>query len=215
MHMKLYLSSYRFGNHSERLAQLSNANKKVAVIMNAVDFGDKERQNNNLLAQIEKLKELGLNAEGLDLRNYFGKKDELKKYLESIGMVWIHGGNAFLLKRAFEQSGFDVLIKEFVLSNKIIYAGFSAAVCVATPTLRGTELVDNPSVVPEGYKPDLNWDGLGFIPYSVAVHYRSNHPESEAIEKEVEYFKENNIPYKTLSDGEVIIVEDNIETILH
>lgn len=109
--MKLYLSSYKFGNHPEQLTELVRNNKKVAVIMNAVDFGDKERQNNNLLIQIEKLKELGFEAKGLDLRNYFGKKDELKEYLKSIGMVWIHGGNAFILKRAFEQSDFDLLPK--------------------------------------------------------------------------------------------------------
>jgi len=204
--MKLYLSSYKFGNHPEQLTGLAGNNKKVAVIMNAVDFGDKERQNNSLLAQIEKLKELGFEAEGLDLRNYFGKKDELKEYLKGIGMVWIHGGNAFILKRAFEQSGFDVLIKEFVINNQIIYAGFSAAICVIVPTLHGAELVDDPNIVPEGYNPNFNWDGLGFISYNVAVHYQSNHPESELIEKEVEYYKEKSMPYKTLQDGEVIIV---------
>ena len=204
--MKLYLSSYKFGNHPEKLTELAGSNKKVAVIMNAVDFGDKERQNNSLLAQIEKLKELGFEAQGLDLRNYFGKKDELREYLKSIGMVWIHGGNSFILKRAFEQSGFDVLIKEFVMSNQIIYAGFSAAVCVIAPTLHGAELVDDPNIVPEGYNPNFNWDGLGFIPYYVAVHYQSNHPESGLIEKEVEYFKEKSMPYKTLQDGEAIVV---------
>jgi dipeptidase E len=205
--MKLYLSSYKFGNHPEKLTELAGSNKKVAVIMNAVDFGDKERQNNSLLTQIEKLKELGFDAEGLDLRNYFGKKDELEEYLKGIGMVWIHGGNALILKRAFEQSGFDILIKEFVINNQIVYAGFSAAVCLAAPTLHGTELVDDPNIVPEGYNSNFNWDGLGFIPYNVAVHYRSDHPESELIEKEVEYFKEKNMPYKTLQDGEVIVVE--------
>jgi dipeptidase E len=205
--MKLYLSSYKFGNHPKKLAELSGNNKKVAVIMNAVAFGDKERQNNSLLAQIEKLKEFGFEAEGLDLRNYFGKKDELKEYLKGIGMVWIHGGNAFILKRAFEQSNFDVLVKEFVINNQIIYAGFSAAVCVIAPTLHGAELVDDPNVVPEGYNPHFKWDGLELIPYNVAVHYQSNHPESELIEKEVEYYKEKNMPYKTLQDGEVIIID--------
>ncbi|MFA6076957.1 MAG: Type 1 glutamine amidotransferase-like domain-containing protein [Candidatus Paceibacterota bacterium] len=206
--MKLYLSSYKFGNHPEKLAELAGSNKKVAVIMNAVDFGDKERQHNSLLAQIEKLNELGFEARGLDLRNYFGKKDELREYLKGIGMVWIHGGNTFILKRAFEQSGFEILIKEFVINDQIIYAGFSAAVCVATPTLRGAELVDNPNVVPEGYIPNFSWNGLGLIPYNVAVHYQSNHPESELVEKEVEYFKEKSMPYKTLQDGEVIVVEN-------
>ena len=213
--MKLYLSSYKFGNHSEKLAELAGSNKTAAVIMNAVDFGDKEHQHNSLLTQIEKLNELGFNAKELDLRNYFGKKNELKKYLQGVGLVWIHGGNAFILKRAFEQSGFEILIKEFVKNDQIIYAGFSAAVCVAAPTLHGTELVDDLNIVPEGYNQNFNWDGLGFISYSIAVHYQSNHPESGLIEKEVEYFKEKSMPYKTLRDGEVIVVENEKETLVH
>jgi dipeptidase E len=40
------------------------------------------------------------------------------------------------------------------------------------------------------------------------VHYKSDHPESTSIDKEVEYCEKNNIPYQTLKDGEVIVVND-------
>lgn len=36
--MKLYLSSYRLGNSPEKLIKLFGADKKVAVISNAMDF---------------------------------------------------------------------------------------------------------------------------------------------------------------------------------
>jgi dipeptidase E len=47
---------------------------------------------------------------------------------------------------------------------------------------------------------------LGFVDYSIAPHYRSNHPESAMVEEEVKYLIENKMPYKTLRDGEVIII---------
>ena len=40
----------------------------------------------------------------------------------------------------------------------------------------------------------------------ILPHYKSDHPESEDIDKEVEYCDKNNIPYKTLRDGEVMIL---------
>ncbi|MDQ6985333.1 MAG: hypothetical protein Q9M91_01745 [Candidatus Dojkabacteria bacterium] len=36
--MKLYLSSYQLGDNPERLAELFSKNKKVGVIMNALDW---------------------------------------------------------------------------------------------------------------------------------------------------------------------------------
>ena len=71
------------------------------------------------------------------------------------------------------------------------------------PTLRGLELVDEIGAVPEPV-----WDGLGFVDFSIAPHYRSDHPEADAIERVVEYFRTNGMPYRTLQDGQAIIVRD-------
>lgn len=212
--MKLYLSSFRFGNHPEELVKLADKNKKASVIMNAQDYRDKNGRSQSKQNQIRQLNALGFEAKELDLRNYFGKQDKLKDYLSEIGLVWISGGNAFILQRAFKQSGFGKLIKNSVEKNKIVYAGYSAAVCIIVPTLHGAEMVDDPNVIPEGYKKGFSWKGLGLIKYNVAVHYRSDHPESESVEKEVAYYQKNNIPYKTLRDGEVIIVNDGQERLL-
>lgn len=205
--MKLYLSSYKFGNYTDELIKLSSSNKRVGVIMNAVDWSDdKERVIRSLNEQLDTLKSLGFNPEQLDLRNYFGKSDELKKYLTNFGMVWVYGGNTFVLKRAYEQSGFGEIIKEMILKDEIIYAGFSAGVVILSKSMKGLEIVDDPNIVPEGYKPDFSWDGLGILDYYIAVHYNSDHPESSDVDKEIEYCEKNNITYKTLSDGEVIVV---------
>jgi dipeptidase E len=50
------------------------------------------------------------------------------------------------------------------------------------------------------------WDGLGIIDHVFLPHFDSDNPESDAIRKQLDYCKEKGIPYKTLRDGEVIIV---------
>ena len=204
--MRLYLSSYKFGNYTQELVKLSFENKKVGVIMNAVDWGDPVRVIKSLQDQMDILKSLGFEPEQIDLRKYFGKSDELKKYLTNFGLVWVYGGNAFVLKRAYEQSGFDKIIKEMLSKDEIIYSGFSAGIVILSESLKGLEIVDDLSVVPEGYKEDFNWEGLNILDYNIAVHYKSDHSESEAIDKEIEFYEKNNIPFQTLKDGEVIVI---------
>lgn len=148
------------------------------------------------------------------MRKYFGKSEVLKKHLSQFGLVWVLGGNTFVLKRAYEQSGFDFIIKEMLATDKIVYGGYSAGVVILSPSMKGLEIVDDPKIVPEGYAPEFSWGGLGLVDYNIAVHYRSDHPESEMVEKEVEYLEKNKIPYKTLRDGEVIVINGNKQTIL-
>ncbi len=91
--MRLYLSSYKFGNFSDELVKLVGNNKKVAVIGNSRDWSeDKERAAKGLQEQIKTLESLGFSAEELDLRKYFGKSEALKKHLSQFGMVWVLGG---------------------------------------------------------------------------------------------------------------------------
>ncbi len=204
--MKLYLSSYFLGNHPGELAKLVGSNKNVGIIMNAADFYGNEKRPSYLANEIEKMKNIGLTAEELDLRDYFNNNGALKAKLESYGLVWVMGGNSFTLRRAMRMSGFDSVINDLVTNEILAYGGFSAGSCVATNTLKGIEHVDNPEQTPEGYDKEIIWEGLGFVDFSIAPHYRSEHPESEEIEKVVQYFEENNMPYRALHDGEVLVV---------
>jgi dipeptidase E len=205
--MKMYLSSFRLGDHADQLYDLIGENKKVAVIANSVDFGnDLERRKAGVQREIDDLTSLGLNPEELDLRNYFGKPQELENKLSEYGTLWVRGGNTFILRRAFRESGMDQWLINQKDNKELVYAGYSAGVCVLSPSLVGLETVDDPNVSAEGYKEGIIWEGLGLIDFAFAPHYRSDHPESEAVEKEVEYYKSHNIKYKALKDGEVIII---------
>lgn len=121
-------------------------------------------------------------------------------------------GNSFLLRSAFAQSGLDKILQDYSKQeNKkdFIYAGFSAGICILAPTLKGIDKMDHPNLVREIYGTEIIWKGLGIISYSIVPHYQSDHKETYLAEVAVNYLKENNLPYKTLKDGEVII-EDTI-----
>ena len=100
--MKLYLSSYRLGNHADKLKELvDKPNAKVAVCVNTLDSAPDEVRNDVVLKrEIEDMQNLGFTPEELDLRKYFGKPGIVEK-LEQYDLIWLSGGNAFLLAKAF------------------------------------------------------------------------------------------------------------------
>lgn len=205
--MKFYLSSYKLGKEIDALKALIPTNKKTAFISNALDFSsDLERRKKSEQSDIDDLAGVGLNVELVDLKEYFGRQNELEKKLNEYGVIWVRGGNVFVLREAMKRSGFDVILKNLTQKEGILYGGYSAGVCILAPTLRGIELVDDPDIKPYGDGTETIFEGLHIIDYSIVPHYQSNHPESEKMETVVEYMKKNGIPFKALKDGEVIVV---------
>lgn len=187
--------------------------KNAVVILNALDYKPDSRTK-FLGSETEMLKGLDFEVQELDLRQYFGEEKALEEFLKQKDLVWVNGGNTFLLRRAMKQSGFDNVIKNLLAEDKIVYAGFSAACAVLHKDLHGIEFSDDPNVIVDGYNKGIIWDGLGLLDFNIAVHYDSDHPESKAANEEIEYYKKNNIPYKPLRDGEVIIINgDKVEIV--
>ncbi len=206
--MKLYLSSNGLGSEADKLASMLPDNKRAAVIFNALDFsGDSERKQATINREISALNQMGLEAEEFDLRLYFGKPELLKEKAPAFGLLWVIGGNTFVLRRAMAQSGLDGFLADNRANNSFVYAGYSAGVCVLAPTLRGIDLVDDPHEVPEGYGGQVIWDGVSLIDYCIAPHYRSDHEESARIDRAVEFFIDNKMLFRALRDGDVIIVD--------
>jgi dipeptidase E len=162
------------------------------------------------------LKDHGFSAERLDLREYFGTRNLnlLKLKLQSFGLVWVRGGNTFVLRRAMKQSGFDELIIKMLKNDELVYGGFSAGACVVGSTLKGLEEVDNPLEVPEEYFSEVVWEALGLVPYAIAPHFESNHPESDAVSKVISSFKEHNQDFRALRDGEAILIDGDHESLI-
>jgi dipeptidase E len=213
--MRLFLSSYRIGNHPEKLVELIGDNKKVADITNAGDLLTPIEIQERLEEDRVMFNDLRLDSEHLDLRNYFEKDPNLlEKKLRAYGLIWVRGGNVFNLRQAMKRSGFDDVIKKLLNEDALAYGGYSAGACVMTPSLKGIDIVDDPNAFPEGYEHKIIWEGLDIIPYEIAPHYQSDHPESAGIDKVVAYYEDNKISYKALQDGEAIVINGDKEEFL-
>lgn len=205
--MKFYLSSFKIGNEGKKLKGLVK-NKKIGYIPNGMDFSEATLENREKLISynLNNLRQLELEPEVLNLRNYFGKPNELAKKLDELKAVWISGGNVFVLRQAMKLSGFDRYVQTH-LDKNFVYAGYSAAICVLCENLKPLKIVDKSEDFPYQEIQKTIWKGLGILTYTLLPHYKSDHPETEVISKAVQYCIENNIPYKTLKDGEVLILE--------
>lgn len=206
--VNIYASSYRLCDQPARLRELFDGPTRIAVISNALDFSnDYARRDNRVAEELDELSSLGLTPEPVDLREYFGSPTATRAMLENFAGVWMLGGNVFILRRAMRYSGLDQLLAERTAASvPFVYSGYSAGACVLGPTLKGIHLVDPPHQPAEGYDSEVIWEGLHLLPYSIAPHFDSDHPESLQINDVIEYFEVHEMPYRTLRDGEAIVI---------
>jgi dipeptidase E len=207
--MKFYLSSFKLGEKSSELARLMSENKKIAYIPNASDYTkvDLDRRNIGNQNDMQSLRDIGLEVEYLDLKDYFGKESELRNKIDHFGGVFFRGGNTFILRQAMKLSGFENIFEDLKRRDNFVYAGYSAGICVLAPNFKALQIVDDPTDHPYSELKETIWEGLGYLNYIILPHYKSNHPESAKVDEVVEFAKKNNIPFKPLKDGEVIIIE--------
>ena len=205
--MKLYLSSYRLGRDRDALRRLVGHPGRAAIILNALDLCATDRSE-ALRRETEDLAEIGFVADEIDLRSYFSSPAELRDRLDSYDVAWVVGGNTFVLARAMAQSRFNEAIHERLLNHRIVYAGYSAGVCVIGPDLDGCHLMDDPTGVPDGYLPDVAPRPLGWIPWRIVPHFRSDHPESPLADLAVKHLLDANLPFQVLRDGQAFVLDD-------
>src|SRR5690606_21548580 len=180
--MRLYLSSDGIGDSAGSLPALlgGRPGRRAAVIANGFDSsvaGAQEAARGKIFNHHNILASLGIAAESLDLRAHFGDAAGLGARLAGFDLVWVMGGNAFILRRAMRQSGFDRTIVDLV-ARGLVFAADGAGALVAGPTLRGAEHLDDPWDVPEYYDDYLVWSGLRLTSFTIVPHFRSNHPDS-------------------------------------
>ena len=207
--MKFYLSSYKIGDEILALKDMVlNLDKRTAYISNALDFSsDLERRKKSEEADLADLKAAGLKPENVDLREFFGRQEELNQKLSGYNIIWVRGGNAFVLRQAMKLSGFDKALLEMLGRKDLVYGAYSAGACVLAPTLHGLELVDDPNVHPCPGQAETIWEGLGILDYAFVPHYSSDHTESSAVDNTIKYMIDNKILFKAVKDGEVLVFE--------
>lgn len=205
--MKLYLSSYKLGNRTEELTKwIEKHGNKIALIPNSRDvYEESERKTAGINKDKEDLESLGFDVRIISLKDYFGDYDGLRKDLEECHAFFVIGGNSFALRKAMSLSGFDTFLKEISNKKDYLYAGYSAGICVLSPNMHGLELVDEP--INPYNEEDVLYEGIGLLDYVPIPHYKSDHPESKMVDDVVEYCEKNNIKFRTLRDGDTIVLE--------
>ena len=207
--MKFYLSSYELGNNPIKYADLIPKNGLIGYISNGLDFSkaNREKVDNRIQNDIKNLREMGLNVELLNLKEYFDKQITLQQKIAQLSGLWVCGGNVFVLRQAMKLSGLDDLLNSYTTNDDFVYGGYSAGCCVLSSTLKPYQVASDATDFPYENQKTVIWEGLGLIDFAFMPHYKSEHSESSDIDKEIDYCKHNNIPYKALPDGEVLIFE--------
>ncbi|TDD70347.1 peptidase [Actinomadura darangshiensis] len=202
--MRLYLSSFRVGDHPDRLRALLRGRVDIAVIANAIDAQAEDERSAGVEREVEALRALGLRPAELDLRQFADRPAEVAEALAWFSAVWVRGGNVFVLRHALALSGADVALADLVRRDALVYAAYSAGACVLAPSLRGLEVCDDPRSAPA---PPI-WDGLGVLDRAFVPHVDSpDHPEAETLTAVAARYRADGVPHYALRDGDVLVMD--------
>jgi dipeptidase E len=205
--MRMYLSSFRVGDRVAELPSLVGGGHHAAIIGNALDGEDRDRRRAGVELESAALAEAGLTSEEIDLRDYFDDSLEVEARLRNFDLLWLRGGNVFMLRYALHRARADRAIQRLLVRDEVAYGGYSAGACVLGPTIRGFERTDDPSIVERVYGQPPIWVGLGVVPYVVVPHVDSPvHPASVALSGPAEHYEAVGVAVRRLRDGEVLII---------
>jgi dipeptidase E len=206
--MRLLLSSW-FLTPDSRPSALPGtlATGRAGIVLNALDEYGRSRAR-DYARESHTLETFGYACEELDLRDYFTAPEELPERLDGLDLVWALGGNAFVLARAMTQAGFRDALQEQQHRPEFTYGGYSAGACVAGPDLQGIDLIDDPTVLPEGYPSTTAPECLCLVPYRIVPHWRSEHRDAESAERATAHLTERGLSHHCLRDGQAVNVPD-------
>ncbi|MGI5170700.1 Type 1 glutamine amidotransferase-like domain-containing protein [Spirillospora sp. CA-253888] len=213
----MYLSSWRLGDHPERLLDLLDdpAGARAAVIANAVDALPDAERRAAVEREVHALAALGLRPVEIDLRAFFDRDpSRIAAELGGFPLLWVRGGNAFVLRHALARSGADRAIVELLREDAAVYAAYSAGACVLAPDLHGLEQCDDPRDVHTAYGAPARFDGLAVLDHVVVPHIDSpGHPESEILGAVAEQYRSQGVPHRTLRDGQAIVIDGSATSV--
>jgi dipeptidase E len=213
--VRLYLSSFRVGDHPDRLLGLRHGHGPVAVVANGIDGASSDDRAAGVRLEIDAMHGLGLAADEIDLRDHADDAAGLRDRLAGYTVVWVRGGNVWMLRHALEMSRGDDVFGQLLAEDALVYAGYSAGACVLAPSLRGLELCDPIDEVRRCYGAEPIWDGLGVLDHAFVPHVDSpEHPETELVAEVAAHYRAAGVPHVTLRDGQVLVVDGDHRELL-
>lgn len=175
---------------------------KCGVIKNPMDLKSKEKRDFLYKLVDDGFKSFGINKEDIDLKEYEGKSDELKKIILGLDMLWVTGGNVFYLRHLIKKVGLETILKD-AITKGLVYGGDSAGALVICPTLRYLDSVDDTAEIPE-----VIYEGLNIIDFVPLPHW-DNEKFKPALSDIKEKLENGGFEVKTFKDAQTIIVTDS------
>lgn len=148
-------------------------------------------------------REHNYNCTEIDLDEVKGK--ELENVLKKAELVYVEGGNSFLLLKAIRESGFENVVKE-LLPSGLIYMGGSAGSYVACPTIE-MAIWKHQDKYSHYAVTDLT--AMNLVPFLLTVHYKPEY--GELIKEKISRVK---LPVRILADEQAFLVKDGEVTLL-
>lgn len=179
--------------------------RRTALVLNALDAQPAAVRAGSLRMDMVELSRLGLDVTDVDLRD-----PDAEAKLTGSDLVWVRGGNVFVLRRVLADTGTDRVLTSLVRSDAIVYGGYSAGACVLAPDLTGLEHVDDITAVT-----DPVMTGLGLVDRPIVPHVNSpGHLEGEACDAVAARYRAAGRPHWAMRDGDVLIIDGTITQLL-
>lgn len=211
--MLLYLSSYGLGQDPSALVA-SRPGARAGLVFNARDPWPEARLR-TWDSEVHDLSGLGYDCVELDLREHWSAgPGQLAEALAALDLVWVVGGNTFVLARAMSLAGFGPALRTGLSQGTLVYGGYSAGSCIAGPDLEGIDLMDEPDLVPYGYPADVAIETLGLVPFRIVPHVDSDHEESDVAGVSLAHLRAAGLDHRPLRDGEAFVVRDGAVTLV-
>jgi dipeptidase E len=110
--MRLYLSFFRLGGFAGRLVALSTG-RRAALVPNALDVLPSDVRDAGLQRDISDLGQVGLEVSDVDLRH-----PNAAERLSGYEIVWVRGGNVFVLRRVLADTGTDQVLTDLIRGGR-------------------------------------------------------------------------------------------------
>jgi dipeptidase E len=209
VHVRLYLSSTGLGADPTILRALAPG-PRVGIVVDADDEEGFLTRRQARRQEFAALAAAGFTPTDLDLRRHRDGRGDLAGRLAALDVVWLAGGNTFVLARAMRRAGLAAALREPVASGALLYAGYSAGACVAGPDLRGVDLMDDPG----GRSAGEPVETLALVDYRVVPHWRSDSRLSASAELMAAHLQSIGLEHRCLSDGQALVVEDGVTSLV-
>jgi len=205
--VKLYLSSYRIPTPGdlENLLDKSFKDCRTVIISNAKDYNPPAESAQKINELNAYMANLGFSADIADLRDY----DDSQRLLEDLtvyDLIWVAGGNTYVLRREMQRSGFDLVVRDLI-GGGCIYGGESAGAIVAGASLQGFEVADDSSLTDETI-----WEGLSLTDKIIAPHMDS--PDLYEYTEHIKKFYAGDERIVYLDNNQALVVNRGSQSIV-